>query len=535
MTKDEAIRYLDEHDSYNDSDSLNKISKEFRADPEVVRIAVKNSGNNIIYADTKLLNDRTFILDLVSRIWTSNNFLEKLPEVYKSDKAIVMEILKNDYGSLKFASEDLRDDPEVVWQAMFKSQVLWAPYSFEFAGATILRDKEFVKKALIEIKSFKMSQAKKDISDKIKQLQKIAIASDKGSDAKEFASAKILIKNIKKDIVRSRSSPADSGGYVHKKFIEVTTQLKKFSENESLMKLLVEADYLQIPYYASTIGTSVAIISKKLINDKKFLSSLMTVTKGEVLGKLPKTIRSDASFIEQNIGINIEPEFVSEELRNEPNFLISLASRTTQYQYRLSKFPSLALRNNKEFMLNFVKIYGNYLECASPELKKDKDVVLAAFKSEPYSIVYADHLFYKDPDLMKDALINGTVTIIDELPESLLSNLPFLLGCLDGVSEKLMPSLPRAILRAVPLELKQNKTLITTCLKLNHWAIESVPEKIKYDKDVLKAAFSSYPHIYKDLDLEKLQKLFSKETLKKIINNEKAFNEFEMLISPNDH
>ena len=69
-------------------------------------------------------------------------------------------------------------------------------------------------------------------------------------------------------------------------------------------------------------------------------------------------------------------------------------------------------------------------------------------------------------------------------------------------------------MRTVPLTLRSNKELVIPCLELNGWAIESVPEEIKYDKDVLKAAFKSGAAAYKELDLKKLRTLYTKPELK---------------------
>jgi hypothetical protein len=42
-----------------------------------------------------------------------------LPEKCRSNKELVLICVKKDYESLEYASEDLRNDPDVVWMAMF--------------------------------------------------------------------------------------------------------------------------------------------------------------------------------------------------------------------------------------------------------------------------------------------------------------------------------------------------------------------------------------------------------------------------------
>jgi hypothetical protein len=81
-------------------------------------------------------------------------------------------------------------------------------------------------------------------------------------------------------------------------------------------------------------------------------------------------------------------------------------------------------------------------------------------------------------------------------------------------------NIARDVLKSVPLTLRRNKQLVILCLELNGWSIESVPDEIKYDKDILVAAFKSGAAVYKDLDLKKLLTLYKPTELKTIIKNE---------------
>ena len=74
----------------------------------------------------------------------------------------------------------------------------------------------------------------------------------------------------------------------------------------------------------------------------------------------------------------------------------------------------------------------------------------------------------------------------------------------------------RNIMRSVGYELKKDIELAKACVAVNGWAIESVDDSIKYDKDVLTAAFKSGAHVYKELDIEKLKSLFDITQIRKM-------------------
>ena len=89
--------------------------------------------------------------------------------------------------------------------------------------------------------------------------------------------------------------------HAHKALKELISFARSFSSNPTVMKQLIEIDYLQSDYGVFPRGESVSIVSNKLLEDTKFASAIMKVTKGEVLNKLPDTYRSDSQFIKDNI------------------------------------------------------------------------------------------------------------------------------------------------------------------------------------------------------------------------------------------
>jgi hypothetical protein len=287
------------------------------------------------------------------------------------------------------------------------------------------------------------------------------------------------------------------------------------------MKQLIEIDYMQDNYGVFPRGDSVAIVSKKLLDDTKFSSSLMKVTKGEVLGKLSEAYKSDSKFIKENIGEKTKADSLSNKLRSDKQFMLEIAQLISGFQFK--DFPDKTFWNDKAFALDVLKIDGLLLEHVSTSLKGDHDIVFLALSTNPYSVIYADSKFYKDRDYMGLAIEKGSSSAMDVLREPLISDVDFLLESLSKIKRSEwggLSNIARKVLRTVPLTLRGNKKLAITCLELNGWSIESVPEEIKYDKEILVAAFKSGAAVYKDLDLKKLLALYKPAELKSMIKNE---------------
>jgi CxxC motif-containing protein len=61
----------------------------------------------------------------------------------------------------------------------------------------------------------------------------------------------------------------------------------------------------------------------------------------------------------------------------------------TQKVYQSLQFASNEIKNNKEFMMEAVKIKPATLQYASEEMKNDKEIVLEAVKMSPYTLKFA--------------------------------------------------------------------------------------------------------------------------------------------------
>jgi hypothetical protein len=226
-------------------------------------------------------------------------------------------------------------------------------------------------------------------------------------------------------------------------------------------------------------------------------------------------------FIKENIGEKTKADSLSNKLRSDKQFMLEIAQLISGFQFK--DFPDKTFWNDKAFALEVLKIDGLLLEYVSTNLKGDRDIVFLALSTNPYSVLYADPKFYKDRDYMGLAIEKKSSSVMDMLREPLISDVNFLIESLSKIKKSELggqTNIARDVLKSVPLTLRRNKQLVISCLELNGWSIESVPDEIKYDKDILVAAFKSGSAVYKDLDLKKLLTLYKPAELKTIIKNE---------------
>ena len=109
-TKEEAIKQL-----LNGENFENKLFDLFRGDKEVVLEAVKQDGWALEYASDELKNDKEVILEAVKQ---NGQALQCASNDLRNDKEIVLEAVKKVGYALEHASDELKNDKEVVILAL---------------------------------------------------------------------------------------------------------------------------------------------------------------------------------------------------------------------------------------------------------------------------------------------------------------------------------------------------------------------------------------------------------------------------------
>ncbi len=133
-TKEEAL---------NNISKMNFSDKEFdlfRNDKEVVLEAVKQGGWALEYTSDELKNDKEVVLEAVKQNGHALYFASKR---LRDDKEVVLEAVKQDAMALEYTSDELKNDKEVVLEAV--KQDYWA---LEYASDELKNNKEVVLEAV---------------------------------------------------------------------------------------------------------------------------------------------------------------------------------------------------------------------------------------------------------------------------------------------------------------------------------------------------------------------------------------------------
>ena len=75
--------------------------------------AVKQNGWALEFASDELKNDREVVLEAVKEKGSAGFALEYASEELKNDRKVVLEAIKEYGGALKYASDELKNDPEL--------------------------------------------------------------------------------------------------------------------------------------------------------------------------------------------------------------------------------------------------------------------------------------------------------------------------------------------------------------------------------------------------------------------------------------
>lgn len=160
---------------------------------------------------------------------------------------------------------------------------------------------------------------------------------------------------------------------------------------------------------------------------------------------------------------------------------------------------------------------GSLLDCCSDEIKKDKNLVKIALSNFRNALSFADRSLLNDEGLMMNSVSLGGSSFLSDLSLEQRDDKNILLKLANSIKDS--TNAYREIMRIASVNLKKDKELALLCVSNNGWAIEDVGESIKYDKDILMAAFDSGCHVYKVLDHKKLKNLYSSSELKKMMHN----------------
>ena len=139
--KKTALKYISEKSILTGSD-LELFSNILWKEKEVVLAAVKKNEDALKYASPRLKDDKDIVLEAIKSSSVVSALRYASPRL-KDDKDVVLEAVEHDGEALEFASPRLQDDKDIVLEAVKERK-----YALQYASPRLKDDKDVVLKAV---------------------------------------------------------------------------------------------------------------------------------------------------------------------------------------------------------------------------------------------------------------------------------------------------------------------------------------------------------------------------------------------------
>ncbi len=300
------------------------------------------------------------------------DWLEQASDEDRADDVFMKKVVVRRGECLKFASDSLRSDVNVVIKAVRSS-----PAAIAYASEDLQNNRIFIKQAVNQ-----NGDAVKYVKDAFRNDKGIALLAVR----KNGGNLAYLSEDLQNDVDVIEAS---LGGKLYK----LKNAPEKVRDNkEFAIKTL------------STYGGQLEVVSERLRADK----DVVTAAVGSAWNAL---------------------QFASEELRADRDVVLAAVSHDG---YAL-QFASVELQDDKEIVLTAIGNYeGDVLEYASERLKDDKETVLAAVKRSEYSIGFASERLRHDADVIRTVL-DAHPGQFENLPQDVQEDFDYILFGLESV------------------------------------------------------------------------------------------------------
>ena len=408
-----------------------------RSNHQVTLAAVSRAGNTLQFACDSLRNDRSVVLAAVRQ---SGAALRDASEALQKDREVVKAVVSSQGSMLRQTEPQFRDDFDIVFAAVSQSGS-----ALEHASLMLRDDERIVAKAVEST-----ARALQYASRRLKGTPRLIIAACKhASDG--FCAYGLLASTpaFSEDRDLALEALQATGGRAHRflkspwfdsdaAFVLEAVRLcgralitadPLFQDDDEIVLAAVRQDGDAAEYASLRLradkkvaiaacrqdGMALSFFCDALRRDKDVVLAAIPTYKDILMWVADKSLCDDEDVVRESVrwhGHSIK--FASPRLQNSKAILCSSDVANTNYfpDAFMDDFDvtiatvkrggdcilgqaSPEMRSNKEVVVAAVSKYGKQLAYASAALKADPDVVLAALKSDPTAIRFADSCMYE--------------------------------------------------------------------------------------------------------------------------------------------
>jgi hypothetical protein len=274
---------------------------------------------------------------------TSTKSLETIPDDFKSNRSVVLDIVSQNGMLLQYAALELQNDKELVLAAVSNSQYL--NYAFKK-----WKDDYDVVCASIKYSGDTLQYASERLKDDL-EIVKLAIKHKK--------------VNLKYGSTRLRNNVE-----IYSDILDLQYCLEEIRRNKKLVLLAIRRNGMQLQY-----------CSKELQNDEDVVFTAVSQHR-QALQFASEEIRNNVDVVLRVIDFpsSLEPcspiEFASERLKNS-SFIVLYTLRQHPHNLKILEQVSTELLSNRDFVLKAVTFSGDVYSHLSESLLNDREIIQA--------------------------------------------------------------------------------------------------------------------------------------------------------------
>lgn len=384
------------------------LNNDFKLDKKVILAALSTGSGAFKHIPESLKNNRDFVLDLISQEICSIHFndlsdqlkaddeimlalikkdpacLEFAPQ-YQNNKIVVLELVKKNGYVIRFASDALKQDPEVVKAAVSSSHYALAEVAPQFRNS-----KEII---LLAVRAWGL--VLQDLSADLQDDYDIVLnAVDTTGSALKFAS-----ERLKKNFEIVFTAVSRDG--------QALNEAPFFWNNKTIVSIAVKTCGSVIEHATEELkrdpeiflaavtqhGNALQFGNEAQCNDKTMVLAAVS-NYGKALQWASDTLKQDKDISLAAVEQDIEA-FQYTLLKEDKDVALAVVQQDGAMLHALSA----ALQNNEEVVLAAVKQNGMALRYASPELRNNKKIVLAALQEQPLAIEWVSAALREHPEI----------------------------------------------------------------------------------------------------------------------------------------
>ena len=447
-------------------DYLSRLPLEFTSDREIVKVAVRNSGITLEFADTLLKSDKEVVLMAVRQ---DGSALQFAAASLQADKDIVKAAVETNYTAFGFAVEALKRDRDVSLHA-----VSCYPYALRFVVEELRKSSQFVIDALHLLDKRYVDASKSSRSFLVMPVSEcrrfpVGHALEGYAVQRELDLPAALWHD--KDVVLAVVA-------LNGRFLEVVAEhlhddidvvVKAVACNGEALRFASGRlrDNREVVLLAVTCsGVAFEFASERLRADREVVLVAVHNSEESVLEHVSKDLLDDSEIcwaaVEQDgralehVGDSLREnrdlilcalhhdsssiEFIPNQfLLDREVAMTAVTHFSSSCRICVASFLPAKLQCEKELMLAAVTADSEALRHAGKELKNDRDIVMAALKDGDDMLQYASKGLRNDPEVVLFALRGGgEPTVLRYASRTLRSDFTFMraaiLICKDAYS-----------------------------------------------------------------------------------------------------